>query len=120
LASVPGGAKEELQYSTSADYSVTVTQGAQTEVKMITGEISKCPKTVFVLLGYSKGVSEVISCAAHLLKFMILTFFIIENNFLSLGYGPDPDLEQQGYPPRQNRGCCSVWEPVLQSWGPSK
>ncbi|EFP87465.1 uncharacterized protein PGTG_13693 [Puccinia graminis f. sp. tritici CRL 75-36-700-3] len=55
LASVPGGAKEELQYSTSADYSVTVTQGAQTEVKMITGEISKCPKTVFVLLGYSKG-----------------------------------------------------------------
>ncbi|KAI9623654.1 hypothetical protein H4Q26_014381 [Puccinia striiformis f. sp. tritici PST-130] len=55
LAAVPGGAKEELQYSTSADYSVTVTQGAQTEIKLITGEISKCPKTVFVLLGYSKG-----------------------------------------------------------------
>ncbi|POW07628.1 hypothetical protein PSHT_09882 [Puccinia striiformis] len=55
LAAVPGGAKEELEYSTSADYSVTVTQGAQTEIKLITGEISKCPKTVFVLLGYSKG-----------------------------------------------------------------
>ncbi|POW05752.1 hypothetical protein PSTT_09504, partial [Puccinia striiformis] len=49
------GSKEELEYSTSADYSVTVTQGAQTEIKLITGEISKCPKTVFVLLGYSKG-----------------------------------------------------------------
>jgi hypothetical protein len=58
LATIPGGAKQELQYSTSADYTVTVAQGAQTEVKMITGEISKCPKTVFVLLGYSKGVSH--------------------------------------------------------------
>ncbi|OAV99579.1 hypothetical protein PTTG_00823 [Puccinia triticina 1-1 BBBD Race 1] len=55
LSTIPGGAKQELQYSTSADYSVTVTQGAQTEVKLITGEISKCPETVFVLLGYSKG-----------------------------------------------------------------
>ncbi|PLW29303.1 hypothetical protein PCANC_24977 [Puccinia coronata f. sp. avenae] len=55
LAAVSGGEKQELQYSTSADYTVTVTQGAQTEAKMITDEISKCPKTVFVLLGYSKG-----------------------------------------------------------------
>ncbi|KAA1137649.1 hypothetical protein PGTUg99_018384 [Puccinia graminis f. sp. tritici] len=55
LAAVPGGAKEELQYSTSADYSVTVTQGAQTEMKMITTELAKCPKTLYVLLGYSKG-----------------------------------------------------------------
>ncbi|PLW30674.1 hypothetical protein PCANC_18693 [Puccinia coronata f. sp. avenae] len=55
LATIPGGAKQELQYSTSADYTVTVAQGAQTEVRMITGEIAKCPKTVFVLLGYSKG-----------------------------------------------------------------
>jgi hypothetical protein len=58
LAAVSGGEKKELQYSTSADYTVTVTQGAQTEAKMITDEISKCPKTVFVLLGYSKGVSH--------------------------------------------------------------
>ncbi|KAI9630994.1 hypothetical protein KEM48_013358 [Puccinia striiformis f. sp. tritici PST-130] len=50
LAAVPGGAKEELEYSTSADYSVTVTQGAQTEIKLITGEISKCPKTVFAMV----------------------------------------------------------------------
>jgi hypothetical protein len=59
MATIPGGAKRELdQYSTSADYTMTVTEGSQTEVQMISAEISKCPKTVFVLLGYSKGVSH--------------------------------------------------------------
>lgn len=56
MATIPGGARRELdQYSTSADYTMTVTEGSRTEVQMISAEISKCPKTVFVLLGYSKG-----------------------------------------------------------------
>jgi len=55
LAAVPRGAKQELQYSTSAEYSATVTQGAQAEVRLIAAQLAKCPETLFVLLGYSKG-----------------------------------------------------------------
>ncbi|KAI7941995.1 hypothetical protein MJO28_012022 [Puccinia striiformis f. sp. tritici] len=55
LAAVPGGIKEEIKYSTSADYGSTVTQGAQIGVKMIKDELAKCPQTLYVLFGYSKG-----------------------------------------------------------------
>ncbi|KAH9446109.1 hypothetical protein MJO28_012055 [Puccinia striiformis f. sp. tritici] len=58
MAAIPGGAKEELTYSSSADYTITVSQGSQTEVRFMTDQLSKCPQTVFVLVGYSKGVSE--------------------------------------------------------------
>ncbi|KNE99513.1 hypothetical protein PSTG_07228 [Puccinia striiformis f. sp. tritici PST-78] len=55
MAAIPGGAKEELTYSSSADYTITVSQGSQTEVRFMTDQLSKCPQTVFVLVGYSKG-----------------------------------------------------------------
>ncbi|WAR61430.1 hypothetical protein PtB15_12B115 [Puccinia triticina] len=64
LGAVPGGAIDELQYDTSADYSYTVTQGAQTGIKMITTELAKCPNTLYALFGYSKGsmvISQVLS-----------------------------------------------------------
>ncbi|KAA1093096.1 hypothetical protein PGT21_025081 [Puccinia graminis f. sp. tritici] len=55
LSAVPGGAKEELDYSTIVEYSTTVKQGAQTEARFIIETLAKCPQTLFVLLGYSKG-----------------------------------------------------------------
>ncbi|KNZ54019.1 uncharacterized protein VP01_3072g2 [Puccinia sorghi] len=55
LAAVPGGAKQELQYSTSVEYFATVNEGAQSEVEIISAQLAKCPDTVFVLIGYSKG-----------------------------------------------------------------
>jgi len=55
LAAIPGGVKQDLPYSSALEYVATVSQGAQTEQELIKRTLSKCPTTVFVLLGYSKG-----------------------------------------------------------------
>jgi hypothetical protein len=58
LAAVPGGEIYDIKYSSSAEYVMTPKQGASSGLQYIKGQIAKCPKTVFVLMGYSKGVSE--------------------------------------------------------------
>ncbi|PLW09805.1 hypothetical protein PCANC_24456 [Puccinia coronata f. sp. avenae] len=55
LAAVPGGEIYDIKYSSSAEYVMTPKQGASSGLQYIKGQIAKCPKTVFVLMGYSKG-----------------------------------------------------------------
>jgi hypothetical protein len=58
LAAVPGGGLMDIQYSSSAEYVSSPKAGAQTGLKYLKAQASKCPKMVFVLMGYSKGVSR--------------------------------------------------------------
>ncbi|POW05755.1 hypothetical protein PSTT_09525 [Puccinia striiformis] len=55
LSTVPGGTKEELDVSTSQDYTVGVAVEAEAAIKRISAELAKCPKTQYVLIGYSRG-----------------------------------------------------------------
>lgn len=57
LAAIPGGAIHDIKYSSSAEYVRSPKEGAQTGLKFIKQQIASCPNMVFVLMGYSKGVS---------------------------------------------------------------
>lgn len=59
LAAVPGGAKYDVQYPASMDYMNGPIQGASDAMKYITQQNSRCPKQLYVLNGYSEGVSVV-------------------------------------------------------------
>ncbi|KAI9631020.1 hypothetical protein KEM48_013384 [Puccinia striiformis f. sp. tritici PST-130] len=66
LSTVPGGTKEELDVSTSQDYTVGVAVEAEAAIKRISAELAKCPKTQYVLIGYSRGAmvqTQVLSSA---------------------------------------------------------
>ncbi|KAH9465549.1 hypothetical protein MJO28_007315 [Puccinia striiformis f. sp. tritici] len=55
LQAVPGGGLMDIQYPSSAEYMKTPQDGAATGLKYIQAQVAKCPKMVFVLMGYSKG-----------------------------------------------------------------
>ncbi|KAA1093131.1 hypothetical protein PGT21_026200 [Puccinia graminis f. sp. tritici] len=55
LEAIPGGMKEELQSSSAGDYTVGVAMEAEAAIKMINAQLAKCPKTLYVLVGYSRG-----------------------------------------------------------------
>lgn len=56
---VNGATSTAVQYSTSAEYSVTVAQGARTAASLINAQVAACPDQRFVLSGYSKGAMVV-------------------------------------------------------------
>ncbi|KIY70994.1 carbohydrate esterase family 5 protein [Cylindrobasidium torrendii FP15055 ss-10] len=46
---------QALNYSTSVEYFITVTEGAKTLATLLTSQSTSCPDQKFILSGYSKG-----------------------------------------------------------------
>ncbi|KAI9607637.1 hypothetical protein KEM48_003546 [Puccinia striiformis f. sp. tritici PST-130] len=59
LQAVPGGGLMDIEYPSSVEYTRTPQEGAATGLKYIQAQVAKCPQMVFVLMGYSKGVSQI-------------------------------------------------------------
>ena len=57
LAAVPGGVIYDIKYNSNAEYVRTPKEGAQSGLKYMKQQMTTCPNMVFVLMGYSKGVS---------------------------------------------------------------
>ncbi|OAV99540.1 hypothetical protein PTTG_06104 [Puccinia triticina 1-1 BBBD Race 1] len=55
MRAVPGGVLHDIKYSSSAEYMRTPKEGAQTGLTYLKEHAKKCPRMVFVLMGYSKG-----------------------------------------------------------------
>ncbi|KAI5834550.1 alpha/beta-hydrolase [Schizophyllum commune Tattone D] len=65
-SALPSFSAVGLDYDTSVEYVVTVTEGAQTLADLIASQASACPDQRFILSGYSKGAMVVHSSTTDL------------------------------------------------------
>ncbi|KAA1067198.1 hypothetical protein PGT21_011944 [Puccinia graminis f. sp. tritici] len=87
LQAVPGGGLMDIQYSSSAEYMKSPKDGAQTGLKYLKAQASKCPKMVFVLMGYSKGamVQSQILAAKDLPPNKVVAVVLFGNPYFTAG-----------------------------------
>lgn len=57
LASVSGGLKYEVVYPATVDYLNGPIEGASDAINYITQQHARCPNQLYILSGYSEGVS---------------------------------------------------------------
>ena len=57
MAAVPGGGNYEVKYPATVDYMNGPIQGATDPLKYMSAQATNCPQQLYVLIGYSEGVS---------------------------------------------------------------
>ncbi|KAH9465551.1 hypothetical protein Pst134EA_013432 [Puccinia striiformis f. sp. tritici] len=87
LAAVPGGGLMDIQYSSSAEYMKSPADGAKTGLTYLKSQAAKCPKMVFVLMGYSKGamVQSQILAAKDLPAGKVVATVLFGNPYFAAG-----------------------------------
>lgn len=57
MAAAPGGGNYEVKYPATVDYANGPIQGSSDALKYMSAQVASCPQQVYVLIGYSEGVS---------------------------------------------------------------